>query len=570
MKKCPECGRGYNDDSLSYCLDDGSELLFGPASADEPLTAILHEASTPDEAATLAQIPTTRQTSIHPSGDTDVSKGKRVDKRLWIVPIVLVISVLGVFAAYHYLQSDRSGPITSIAVLPLQNKSGDPSSEYLSDGLAESLIYRLSQLPDLRVSPTSSVIQYKGKDTKVAAVANELGVDAVMTGRLAQIGDNLTISIELVDVRNNKLLWGEQYERKMSELLTTQREIAATIADRLKLRLSGDGSSAITKRYTESDEAYRLYLQGRFHFAKRSGSELVKSIAAYEKAIQLDPKYALAYAAIADSYNSLAKNPNMPPAEVVPKAKAAAQRALELDPDLAEAHTALGDSIAIYDWDWALAERHLKRSLELNPNVSYTHLVYGMSVLAPLGRTDESLERLNRALELEPASPITNAIMVTALVYARQYDKAVAQAQKTVELDPNFQIGHFWLITANLTAGRTKEAGAAVNDVMTQFGNRPPHLYCQALTHAIAGDRTAAEASLVKLREAEKHEYVRKVWAATVYAALGDKNAAFAELERAKTEKDAFLPRIKSDPFFDPLRDDPRYRDLLRRMDLPE
>lgn len=570
MKKCPECGRGYNDDSLSYCLDDGSELLFGPASMDEPATAILHETAPPTEAATQAQIHTTGQTSVPPYVDSNISKAKGSDKRLLLVPIVLAISVLGGYAAYRYLQSDRSGPITSIAVLPFENRSGNPDSDYLSDGLADSLIYRLTQLPNLKVSPTSSVMRYKGREADVAQIAKELNVDAVMSGRVVQLGEDLNVSVQLIDTRTQKLLWAEQYDRKLSDLLATQREIAATIADRLKLRLSGDGPSAITKRYTENDEAYRLYLQGRFHFAKRSGSDLVKSIAAYEKAIQLDPKYALAYAAIADSYNSLAKNPNMPPAEVVPKAKAAAQRALELDPDLAEAHTALGDSIAIYDWDWVLAERHLKRSLELNPNVSYTHLVYGMSVLAPLGRTDESLERLNRALELEPASPITNAIMVTALIYARQYDKAVAQARKTVELDPNFQIGHFWLITANLTAGRTKEAGAAVNDVMKQFGDRPPHLYCQALTHAVAGDRTAAEASLVKLREAEKHEYVRKVWAATVYAALGDKNAAFAELERAKADKDAFLPRIKSDPLLDPLRNDTRYRDLLRGMNLPE
>ena len=284
-----------------------------------------------------------------------------------LVSVLIVASVCAVFVRSYISHKDYQ-PIRSIAVLPFVNKTADANSEYLSDGLTESLIFRLSRLPNLKVSPTSSVIRYKGKDTDLAKVASELNVDAVLTGRLAQIGDNLTISVELVDSRNNKLLWGEQYDRKMSDLLATQREIAGEIAQNLRLKLSGETEKALSKHYTENDQAYQLYLRGR-HYAKRSKADLLKGIDYYQQAIKLDPSFAMAYVGIAESYNSMAKNPEVAPKEAVPQAKVAATRALELDPTLAEAHSALADSLAIYDWNWTEAEREFKRSIELNPNV---------------------------------------------------------------------------------------------------------------------------------------------------------------------------------------------------------
>jgi TolB-like protein len=257
-------------------------------------------------------------------------------------------------------------------VLPFHNKSSDADTEYLSDGLAESLIYRLSQLPNLKVSPTSSVFRYKGKETDAIKIGNELGVKAVMSGRIVQRGDNLTISVELVDVRNNKLLWGEQYERKMSDLLATQREIAAEIAQKLQLKLSGDEKKGLTKRYTDNNEAYQLYLKGRYHFAKRTKDDVLRSIEYYQQAIKLDPNFALAYARIAEAYNQMPAYPYLSPKEAFPQAKAAAKRALEIDPTLAEAHTALANSLAVYDWNWLEAEREFKRALELDPNSAAT------------------------------------------------------------------------------------------------------------------------------------------------------------------------------------------------------
>ena len=249
MKRCPECRRDYYDDTLLYCLDDGNALLEGPASADEPATAILHVTEAPSEAATRAQIHMTDQTAVLPANTGDiVPKPRGLDKRLLAAPFLLAIIVLGGFFGYRYFKSSTSGQINSIAVLPFENKSGNADSDYLSDGMAESLIYKLSQLPNLKVSPRSSVFRYKGKEIDVEKIGAELGVDAVMSGRIIQRGDNLTISVDLVDVRNKKSLWGDQYERKMSDLLATQREIASAITQKLQLKLSGEAEQKLAKK----------------------------------------------------------------------------------------------------------------------------------------------------------------------------------------------------------------------------------------------------------------------------------------------------------------------------------
>ncbi|MCA1623974.1 MAG: protein kinase, partial [Acidobacteria bacterium] len=321
--------------------------------------------------------------------------------------LLLAIGALGVW--YFTNQSANTTQIESIAVLPFQNRSADADTEYLSDGLAESLIYRLSQLPALKVSPTSSVFRYKGKEMDARRVAEELGVDSVMAGRITQRGENLTISVELIDVRSNKLLWGEQYDRKMSELLATQREIATEISRKLELKLSGN-EKGLTKRYTDNNEAYQLYLKGRYHFAKRTKDDMQRSIEYFQQAIRLDPNFALAYASIAECYNAMPAYPYLSSKEAFPLAKAAAQRALEIDPTLPEAHTALGNYLAVYDWNWAEAERSFKRAIELNPSSSDAHFRYGRFYLAPLGRHEEAISELKRAVELEPLSLITNAV----------------------------------------------------------------------------------------------------------------------------------------------------------------
>jgi tetratricopeptide (TPR) repeat protein len=419
----------------------------------------------------------------------------------------------------------------------------------------------------LKVSPTSSVIRYKGKDTDIAQIAKELGVDAIMSGRLVKRGDNLTISVELVDARNNKLLWGEQYERKMSDLLATQREIAATIAEKLQLKLAGNDSKGITKKYTDNNEAYQLYLKGRFHFAKRTREDLLKSIEIYEQAVKLDPKFALGYVGVAESWAVMPSFPYAAPSEAMPKAKAAIAKALELDPDLPEAHTVYGMIAATYDWDWAKAESEFKRSLELDPNLAITHYRYAWTYLSPMGRHDEAIAEMKIAMEKEPLYLIQGANYAGVLMYARRFDEAVDQAKKTYDLDPNFVGGKNWLCHTYNMKGMYAESLAIAEK---SLDSDMPFLADAGYAYAKTGQREKALAIIERWKEGEKRKYVMNYWVAATYAAIGDKNAAFAELEKAYQAHDWFLQRLKVDPFMDPLRDDPRFKDLIRRIGLPQ
>lgn len=592
MKRCPECRRDYYDDTLLYCLDDGSALLEGPASADEPATAILSEPRAvatgfrgAGESPTRPQIHTTRgaeaepqkilgglsERHIHSAHQTAKPLGRLSGKNglLVMAGIAIVIVLVGGFFGYRYFQP-ASGQINSIAVLPFQNKSGDANSEYLSDGLAESLIYRLSQLPNLKVSPTSSVIRYKGKDTDVAKIAGELGVDAVMTGRLAQIGDNLTISVELVDVRTNTLLWGEQYDRKMSDLLATQREIATAITQKLQLRLAGDEAKGITKKYTDSNDAYQLYLRGRYSFGKRTKDEMLRAVEYFRQAIKLDPKFALAHARISETYGSMPAYPYLSPKEAFPHAKAAAQRALEIDPSLAEAHTFLAYSLAIYDWNWVEAERSFKRAIELDPNNSSAHFRYGQIFLVPTGRLDEAIAEMKRGLEVEPLDVNMGTTLASAYLFAGQNDKALEQARKTYDLEPTHPLGRWIMCQVYIEKGMYEEA---VSIAEQWLGSDPTNQFAlrdAGIAYAKAGRRDKAEEIISKFREIAKMQYIPTCRIASIYVALGDKDKAFAELNKAFEARDWELYRLNADLYWTRLHDDPRYKDLLKRLNLPE
>ena len=461
-------------------------------------------------------------------------------------------------------------PINSIAVLPFQNKNSDADTEYLSDGLAESLIYRLAQLPNLKVSPSSSIFRYKGKDIDPVKVATELGVSAVMTGRLVQRGDDLSISVELLDVRNNKLLWGEQYNREMSELLATQREIAVEITNKLQLKLTGDEAKGVTKRYTESNEAYQLYLRGRFHFAKRTKEDMFKGIEYYQQAITLDPNFALAYARIAEIYASLPAYPYLSPNEAIPKAKAAAQRALEIDPTLAEAHTFLAYAKAIYDWDWSNIEREFKLGIELDPKNPAAHFRYGQKYLAPIGQSEQAIAEMKIALEADPLDLNMGGNLAWVYVSARQFDKAVQQGRKTYELDRNFSTAR-WNYSIALTANSNFDEAFAVNEKALQADpNSQFALHAAGYAYAKSGRIKEANTIIAKFRQLQKSDYVVAYFIATIYATLGEKENAFKELEKSYAAHDFYLCRLKVDPYWDLLRDDPRYKDLLKRMGLLE
>src|SRR6266404_4421338 len=510
----------------------------------------------------------TRSASIPPalSSAEYVVQGLKRHKLFAAIALVVLIGAVGLFA-YYLRGRNPDVAIDSIAVLPFENKSNAADTEYLSDGLAESLIYRLSQLPNLKVSPTSSVMRFKGKEMDVRTIASELGVSAVMTGRIAERGDNLTISVELVDVRNNKLLWGEQYERKMSDLLATQREIAAAITQKLQLKIAGNETKGITKHYTDNNEAYQLYLKGRFHFARRSYADLQRSIEFYQQAIKLDPNFALAYSAISEAYTVMPSFAYVSPHEGMPKAKAAVTKALELDPDLPEAHTARGVILATYDWNWAEAEREFKRSLELDPKIAITHFRYAWVYLSPTGRHDEAIAEMKRAMELEPLSLIQGANFAAVYLYARQYDNSLEQARKTYDLDPSFIGAKNWLVHAYEAKGMYAESLALSEKTS---GSDYELLADLVYGYAKTGRRQEAEDVIRKWKELEKKEYISNYWLAIAYAALGEKDAAFSELEKAYQAHDWFFERLKVDPYMDPLRDDPRFKDLVRRIGLPQ
>ena len=498
-----------------------------------------------------------------------VAQGLKRHKLSVAIGLVIAMGVI-IFFAYYLRAGKSEVAIDSIAVLPFQNKSSDADTEYLSDGLAESLIYRLSQLPNLKVSPTSSVLRYKGKDTDIDQIAKELEVDAVMSGRVSQRGDNLTISVELVDVRTKKIMWAEQYDRKMSDLLATQREIATTIAQKLELKLSGTEAKGITKRYTDSNEAYQLYLKGRYSFAKRTREDMLRAIEYFRQAIKLDPKFALAYARISETYGSMPAYPYLSPNEAFPQAKAAAQQALEIDPTLAEAHTFLAYSLVIYDWNWVEGERSFKRAIELDPNNSTAHFRYGQIYLGSTGRLDEALAEIKRGLDLEPLDINMGATLAWGYFVAGQNDKALEQAKKTYDLDPVHPIGRWMLSQAYTNVGMYPEAISLTEQWLQTDPTNQFALRDAGIAYAKAGRRDKAEEMITRFREIGKTQYIPTCRIASIYGTLGDRDKAFEELRKAFEVRDWELYRLNADPYWNSIRDDPRFREMLKRLNLPQ
>jgi serine/threonine protein kinase/tetratricopeptide (TPR) repeat protein len=480
-----------------------------------------------------------------------------------MVLATLVLAGIGL-AAYLHARSTEVA-IESIAVLPFVNQNRDPDTEYLSDGLAESLIYRLSQLPNLKVSPTSSVFRYKGKDVDPIKVGNELGVSAVLSGRITQRGDNLTISAELVDVRYNKLLWGEQYDRKTSELLATQREIAREIADNLRLKVSPQ-ERGLAKHYTDSNEAYQLYLKGRFYWNRRTAEGLKKCIEQFQQAVDKDPSFALAYVGLADCYTPLEEYAGTPSSQTLPVARAAAMRALQLDDSLAEAHTSLG-YVNIHSWQFSDAEKELKRGIELNPNYPTGHLWYSI-YLRSMGRLEEAMAENKRAQQLDPLSPIMVAAIAPLYNLKGDLKSGIEEVKKVIEMDPNFPLAHGYLGLAYLKQGREQDAITELQKAVELSGKSSEQLSFLGYAYGVIGKRAEALAVLRQLEERYARRESPAMFPAAVYVGLGEKNQAFDWLERDFQARTGLLVFITFYPHYDTLRDDPRYTDLLRRIGL--
>ena len=548
MKRCPECRRDYYDDSLMYCLDDGTALLEGPVAGREPQTTIL--TGKPSEAPTKEF-----------SASTEVYKtSSKTSLPAWVIGIFLV-TALGI-GTYFYFLRDTAKQIDSIAVMPFVNESGNPDVEYLSDGMTEALINSLSTLPNLSVKARNTVFRYKGKEIDEKKVGQELSVQAVLFGRFIQSGDNLTLFLSLVDSRTGNAIWGEQYDRKMKELPVLRNDMARDVAQKLRTRLSSVDTNNLTKNYTANAEALQLYFYGRYSWSKRTTESVKKSIEYFNQAIEKDPNFALAYSGLADAY--VVPVLGMAPTDVMPKAKAAATRALEIDNTLAEAHTSLARVLQSYDWNWSEAEKEYKRAIELDPRYALAHQWYG-GFLNRTGRMDEGIAEIKAALELDPLSASANFELGLAYFFARDYDQAIQQFQRALELEPGFPVALSMLPMSYAQKGQYDLAISKVQEIQES------HIRATAgQVYAIARREDDAMRVIEELDRLSRQGYIPATSFAFIYAALGDKEKAIEYLEKGYEERAFQMQFLKVDPRWDKLRDDPRFADLMRQMGLPE
>jgi TolB-like protein/Tfp pilus assembly protein PilF len=481
----------------------------------------------------------------------------------------LMLAGLLALAAWLTLFRGRGEAIDTLAVLPFVNASADSNTEYLSDGISESIINNLSQLPHLRVMARSTVFRYKGKEVDPQKVGQELRVRAVLTGRLLHRGDTLIVQAELVDSAKGSQLWGGQYNSKLVDMLAVQEEISQEISERLRLRLTGEQKTRLAKRPTENVEAYQFYLKGRYYWNKRTEEGFHRAIEYFGEASEKDPNYALAHAGSADSYILLGEYGLLPANDAYPRARKAATKSLELDDMVAEAHNALAVVKEDYDWDWPGAEREFKRAIELNPSYATAHQWYG-ELLSKLGRHDEAVAEIKQAQQIDPLSLIINTMYGYTLVLSGQDDLALDQLRKTLEIDPNFAHAHWELGIAYVREG---EFAKAIPEFQTATTLSPDiNQYKAGLGHAYgrAGKNAEARKLLYELKELSKRRYVSGCDCAAIYAGLDEKDRAFACLEEAHEQHDYTLTSAKGNPLFDPLRSDPRFQDMLRRIGLPQ
>ena len=596
MKKCPQCGRDYNDDSMSFCLDDGSDLLFGPARSeppasaggqfDEPQTAILHSTDVPGEAQTRAQIHTTEQTAVLSRSEAEPRESlgnlsekqsfsaNRAAKPLVAIGLAIVLLVGGFFGYRYFVSSTKQ--IESIAVMPFVNESGNADVEYLSDGMTETLISSLSQLPNLNVKGRSSVFRYKGKDIDTKTLGKELGVQAVLYGRVIQRGDQLTLSLELLDAATENVIWSGKYDRKQADAVSLQSEIARDVSNKLKSKLSGADVAKVEKNYTADPEAYKLYLQGRFYWNKRTAEDLKKSIGYFEQAVSRDPGYALAYSGLGTVYQVIPGYTSDPPPDVMyPKARTLSLKALELDPTLAEPHATLAVVLHEYEWKHPEAESEFKRAIELDPNYPSAHQWYG-NFLLNMGRFQEAIAELERAIELDPLSPVMIANLGRAYRASHRYDDAIAQYKKTLEIAPNFHLAQNNLIRTYLLKGMYEEVFEQYRKNMVSGGMPQPQVDKEIGELKDAYRALGAKGFWQKVLEQdfidarasgrEPDPYVL----AGDYLGTGNKELALDSLEKALALGPVAILSLKVEPEWDPLRAEPRFKDLLRKLRLPE
>jgi serine/threonine protein kinase/Flp pilus assembly protein TadD len=491
-------------------------------------------------------------------------------KRHKLTTVLAVMLIVGAALAVSFYFDSRNTEVAieSIAVLPFVNQNNDSNSDWVSDGLTESTINSLTQLPNLKVIARSSVFRYKGKDIDPLAVGKELGVRAVLTGRIMQRGDNLNVSVELVDVRDNKQLWGEQYIRKVSDLLSVQRDIAQEITANLRPKISGIEEPR-TKQFTQNSEAYQLYLKGRYYWNKFTPDDQRRAEEYFKQAIDKDPTYALAYVGLADTYGASSTNSWIEPNEGYPKAMAAARRALELDDGLAEAHTSAGAIKMFYNFDWATAEREYKRAIQLNPNYSLSYELYSY-LLTSMGRTDEAISMARHGAEVDPLSGLLSDDVAGAYYFARRYDEAIRQTQKFLDIEPNRPGSHAGLGLSYYQKGMYAEAIKEYEIAIKLMGRNPSALALLGCAYAAQGRQLDALKLLEEMKGIGKDKYVSPYDLALLYTRLGQKQDAIEQLNKAYEERSGWIIYLKVEPMFDSLHAERGFSELVRRLNLPQ
>jgi eukaryotic-like serine/threonine-protein kinase len=470
----------------------------------------------------------------------------------------------------------KSGPrpqraskiIDSLAVLPFENASRDPEHEYLSDGITASLINILATVPKLRVMAQSTVFRFKGREIDPQAVGRDLNVRAVLTGRIIQSGASLRIGVELVDVATGSQLWGAQYDRKPGDIFVIQDEISQEISGKLRLQLTLAQKKRLTRHHTEDPEAYQLYLRGRHHWNRWTEEGFYKAIEYFQQAVEKDSAYALAYAGLADSYVLLGWNSYLAPKDAFPKGKVAALTALQFDPDLGEAHTPLAAVLWLHDWQWPEAQNEFKRSLELSPNYPTANHWHAEFVMT-MGRHEEAIARMKQSQALDPLSLIINVAIGWANYTARRYDAALEQLLQTVELDPDYPVTHWILGQLHRTTGRYELAIAEGEKAAALSGGSPLMRAALAHSYGKAGRAKEALQILDDLTRLAQHKYVAPHFFAVIHIGLGENDKAVEYLEKSYEDHSHWLIYLRIDPSMDDLRNDPRFRDLLRRVGLP-
>ena len=541
------------------------------------LQNVKHESDFQDKLERTAEPHGETKTEVFDAAETTNKNPKQVSaattatsrknrKPAFIIGALFLFFAVSGLGYWFFANRANTKQIESIAVMPFVNESGSADVEYLSDGMTETLISSLSQIPKLNVKARSSVFRYKGDETNLPKIAKELNVHAILTGRVIQRGNDLTLYITLVDAETENVLWQQTYNKTLTNLVALQNDIARDVADNLKVKLSRADEQKLAKNYPANAEAYQLYLKGNYEWKKHTLEDLRKAIEYYNQALEKDPNYALAYTGLSASYGVLG-NSYLPPNEAFPKAKAYAAKALAIDDTLSEAHTTMGANRFCYDWDWAETEKEFKRAQTLNPNNGDAHQLYA-EYLNAMGRFDEALAEAKLASELDPLSPMFSTESGFTFYYARQYDEAAAQFQKTISLEPHYADPYQYLGQTYEQKKMYAEAIATYQKGMAQTERHPFLIAALGHAYAVSGEREKALKILDELREMSKQQYISPYLFAIVYAGLGDKEQTFAWLEKAFQDRSFFLIWLKVEPQFDSVRDDPRFKDLLRRIGL--